>query len=726
MALLPIFIGMRTSSGSPLAAGTVDFYLSGTTTRQTVYRDYLLQVPHANPATLDDGGRLTAYSDQNLRLVFTGAAGDPIGTYDDVSGGTTFADDVKLVRPGAKDKYTSPHVDGALVAINKTLNNSLAGDAKYKTTRAGGTARLLYLKLQETYDVKDFGAAGNGIADDTSAITAAFTALPATGGAVYFPAGTYKCSSAITVSKNNTTVYGDGDASIIKQSGSTFALIDITTTASGVTVRDVRLEGGGTNASTAAVGVQMAAGTSNIRVENVTITGPAAGTGFNYGVYCLGTAGDYWIRNCLITRVYGNVTTGAVGYGVLLSATVRGTVAGCHIVGDDSGSRVMNHGIALGGAALRCVIANNTIASCTSFGIDVGTATIGTVLSGNLVRDVATGGISGGGSGISVSGTQASLTGNQSYSCSNHGFALRTTNSYCSLVGNLAVGNTVDGFNVADASVECIYSGNEARGNTRHGFNWNTTTATAGGPHLGSLLSGNLAIRNGQSGFRFEGTSSFAVSGCFAKDNSTSSIRAYPAFDLTTYYTAATHYGGASMAFTACSARETAATYEHLCALRLKDGNNTVTGLLTTVIAGCDFPPQATNGTPCVIMENTTVAANFITHTGGFGLTLAGDITLSGIFDLYLIVNPASATRTVTLPTSGAFNGTRYRAVSISTANTMAITTGGSLVMNDTTYTSLTSSSIGGAIEVVGSASGFWTVTSILGAVAVPSGWAAA
>lgn len=40
-------------------------------------------------------------------------------------------------------------------------------------------------------NVKDYGATGNGSSNDTSAVQSAITALPSTGGTVYFPAGTY-------------------------------------------------------------------------------------------------------------------------------------------------------------------------------------------------------------------------------------------------------------------------------------------------------------------------------------------------------------------------------------------------------------------------------------------------------------------------------------------------------------------------------------------------------
>ena len=60
---------------------------------------------------------------------------------------------------------------------------------------------------------RDYGAKGDGVTDDAAAIQAAVDAA-ATGGTVYFPAGTYKCTSDITVG-NSVTLRGAGDLSIL-------------------------------------------------------------------------------------------------------------------------------------------------------------------------------------------------------------------------------------------------------------------------------------------------------------------------------------------------------------------------------------------------------------------------------------------------------------------------------------------------------------------------------
>lgn len=55
-------------------------------------------------------------------------------------------------------------------------------------------------------NVLDFGAVGNGVADDTAAIQAAIAASKT----LYWPSGTYNISSSITLSGNSISWFGDG------------------------------------------------------------------------------------------------------------------------------------------------------------------------------------------------------------------------------------------------------------------------------------------------------------------------------------------------------------------------------------------------------------------------------------------------------------------------------------------------------------------------------------
>ena len=68
------------------------------------------------------------------------------------------------------------------------------------------------------YNVKDFGATGDGTTDDAEAIQAAIDAASG-GGEVFFPAGTYLITDTLSL-YSSQTISGTGAASVIQFSGS--------------------------------------------------------------------------------------------------------------------------------------------------------------------------------------------------------------------------------------------------------------------------------------------------------------------------------------------------------------------------------------------------------------------------------------------------------------------------------------------------------------------------
>ena len=103
------------------------------------------------------------------------------------------------------------HIDGdETVGGVKTFAEPIVGDVS--TTAAGGAAaRLLSDRASDVVSVKDFGAVGDGVTDDTAAVTAA----AATGKPVHFPAGTYLVDAAY-----NPDFYMCGPGQIAKAQGS--------------------------------------------------------------------------------------------------------------------------------------------------------------------------------------------------------------------------------------------------------------------------------------------------------------------------------------------------------------------------------------------------------------------------------------------------------------------------------------------------------------------------
>lgn len=92
--------------------------------------------------------------------------------------------------------------------------------ATFLQAGTGATSRTVQAKLRDVVSVNDFGAVGDGVTDDTAAIQAAIDALPAAGGGLYFPTGTFLVSSALAINKPGL-YFGNGYASVIKTSHAT-------------------------------------------------------------------------------------------------------------------------------------------------------------------------------------------------------------------------------------------------------------------------------------------------------------------------------------------------------------------------------------------------------------------------------------------------------------------------------------------------------------------------
>jgi hypothetical protein len=108
-----------------------------------------------------------------------------------------------------KDSYTlagntitfsvAPPLSSSIeIMTNETgvINTGNATAISYTLTATGATAQTVQTKLDQYVSVKDFGAVGNGVTDDTVAIQAAIDALSPLGGTLYFPRGSYLVSDA--------------------------------------------------------------------------------------------------------------------------------------------------------------------------------------------------------------------------------------------------------------------------------------------------------------------------------------------------------------------------------------------------------------------------------------------------------------------------------------------------------------------------------------------------
>lgn len=97
-----------------------------------------------------------------------------------------------------------------------TLSSATTAAAVYTPSGAGAVATTVQAKLRESVSVKDFGAVGDGVTDDTVAITSAFAASKS----VRFPSGTYNVGNVSAAENIFGSIDGDGGLVSIQTDGS--------------------------------------------------------------------------------------------------------------------------------------------------------------------------------------------------------------------------------------------------------------------------------------------------------------------------------------------------------------------------------------------------------------------------------------------------------------------------------------------------------------------------
>lgn len=104
----------------------------------------------------------------------------------------TGAEELPIVQAGVTNKVSTSNVSPAAIS-------------KYVPAGSGAVQTTVQTKLRESVSVKDFGAVGNGVTDDTAAIQAAVDSVLVSveyfpnGNVLLFPEGNYKISEAITI-----------------------------------------------------------------------------------------------------------------------------------------------------------------------------------------------------------------------------------------------------------------------------------------------------------------------------------------------------------------------------------------------------------------------------------------------------------------------------------------------------------------------------------------------
>lgn len=270
----------------------------------------------------------------------------------------------------------------ALDLANSASRSKGAGLVGFTRAGVNVAARMVMDKLDEFVSITDFaGADKTGAGDSTAALVNAAAASQT----VYIPPGTFTISQAAIPS--NTMVFGCGPASILKQKAGSaqFNSVLAVVGRTGVTVRDLQIDGNGNSIQVGEHnhGIQIADST-DVAVRNITVhdcNGDAiyiasttnsilcrrvAVTGCT--VYNLGRQGicvaEYGARNVLIEGNHGRVgtyvaTSTSHGNPIHLELDSQPSV----YVGDITirGNVLNEMGISIGGNYSNVTITGNTI-----------------------------------------------------------------------------------------------------------------------------------------------------------------------------------------------------------------------------------------------------------------------------------------------------------------------------------------------------------------------------
>jgi hypothetical protein len=328
------------------------------------------------------------------------------------------------------------------------------------------------------FDVKLYGADGDGTTDDTTAISAAYTAAVAAGGGIiYFPAGTYIVAGAasnstiFTVSASNITFRGAGrKVSYIKPSTAMGA--GHTVFAVGAVSRVVFEDLGLTKASAAASSKAISFAAS----DNCTVHRTFVDSQFGWSVFVGSDSQRTVIREL--------ESAGSSSNNIEINASSYTLVDGCDITGVTGNGVELyeNGGSIVGNSVQNCWIHGTPSLGVGSFG------TTDTIVEGNIIEGATTAGVYATNSEVTpaTSGSGLIIRGNR----------IRSTASGAS--GGIYVVNAYSG-GVGPTDVVIESNHVTASGGSVAGINVQGTGA------MRATIQGNVSNLNGGTGINVDG-----------------------------------------------------------------------------------------------------------------------------------------------------------------------------------------------------------------------------
>lgn len=406
-------------------------------------------------------------------------------------------------------------------------------------------------------NVLDFGAVGDGTTNDTSAIQAAINSLSTSGGQLFFPQGTYKITSTLTL-VNNVKYIAQGNTTLqitVSEMG-----LQLPTAASNIEISNFIISGTFSRGISCTIG-----GTATkIKIYGNSISGATlAGAGYTAGIFMmnatdciveanklngngLGTttafhadiafyapaAGTQNSRNKILNNqcsssvgyniqafnldhseiafnICKNAVTGSSnnnGYGIVVydvtSYTLSYSTTNYNVISNNVVTNTQGTGIYLASAD-NCIIANNVCAFNGTVQSDAtlpvgGIAINGplcsqTIITGNDISSSGKDGI------VNSANNYSAITSNTISSCTQHGIHLRGINSSLTISNNIVSATTERGiYDDVSAKTYVNITGNTVYSSAVAGIEINGATK--------SNISNNISSGNGTYGILNNGS----------------------------------------------------------------------------------------------------------------------------------------------------------------------------------------------------------------------------
>lgn len=248
------------------------------------------------------------------------------------------------------------------------------------------------------FNIRAFGAKGDGTTDDTTAIQAAITAAGVTGGIVLVPTGTYRLTTGLAITGDRVSLIGQGRSSVLKWDAAfSGTLIDISATTGNLrynnAVKDLYIWG--QNASNVAISLTRTYETEihNVYFRGVTVgfLGTAIalnfGSGGDFGTgasisYCTFFGWKYGIKGDSVRFTACSITDNFLGGpGIAGSVAIDMGGAGGHTISNNRLIEGWQKGILAWGNE---TIVGNRFEAQTLYDIDFQTGARKTTVAGNV------------------------------------------------------------------------------------------------------------------------------------------------------------------------------------------------------------------------------------------------------------------------------------------------------------------------------------------------------